>query len=112
VRVNLSSCRGLLSGWLIALTAPLLVDPNTIAAAAAAGLGDRARIALAATELLGAAFFAFERTVMAGFALLSITFVPVAVIHVHHGEMPYWLAAYSIAATFLLYFTRRRQAGE
>jgi hypothetical protein len=111
VRVNLSSCRGLLSGWLVAVTVPLLVHPHTIAAWSATGLGDRARIALAAAELLGAALFAFERTVMAGFTLLLMTFVLAAVIHVHHDEMPYSLAAYSIAGTLLVYLTRRRPAG-
>jgi hypothetical protein len=107
VRVNLASGRGLLSGWLVAVTVPLLADAHTIAAWSAASLGNRARIALAAVEFFGAGLFAFERTVMAGFVLLLATFVPAAVIHVHHDEMPWWLAVYSIAGTLLMYFTLR-----
>jgi hypothetical protein len=110
MRVDLSSCRGLLSGWLLAVTVPLLVSPHAIAAWSVAGLGDRARIALATAEIFGAAFFAFERTAMAGFALLLATFVLAAFIHVHHGEMPYSLAAYSIAGAILLYLTQRRRS--
>lgn len=36
-----ASGRGLLSGWLIAATITLLVDPHIIAAWSAAGVGDR-----------------------------------------------------------------------
>jgi len=107
MRVNLASCRGLLSGWLVAATIPLLFDPHTIAAWSAAGLGNRSRVALSAVELLGATLFAFERSVVAGFALLLASFSLAAVIHVHHGEMPWWLAAYSIAGILLLHLTRR-----
>jgi hypothetical protein len=110
VRVNLSGCRGLLSGWLVALTMPLLVHAHTIAASSAAGLGDRARVALATGEIFGAAFFAFERTAMAGFALLLMTFALAAAIHVRHGEMPYSLAAYAIVGAILLYLTQRRRS--
>jgi hypothetical protein len=110
VRVDLSSCRGLLSGWLAAVTVPLLIHPHSIAAASAAGLGDGARIALATGEIVGAALFAFERTAMAGFTLLMMTFVVAAVIHVHLGDRPYSLAAYSIAGAILLYLTQRRRS--
>jgi hypothetical protein len=108
--MNLSSCRGLLSGWLVAASVPLLVNPHTVAAASAAGLGDHVRITLATAEIVGAALFAFERTVMAGFALLLMTFVLAAVIHVHHGEMPFWLAAYAIAGAILMYLTQRSRS--
>jgi hypothetical protein len=67
VRVNLASGRGLLSGWLVAVTVPLLFDADTIAAWSAAGLGKPARVALASVELLGAGLFAFERTLIPGF---------------------------------------------
>jgi hypothetical protein len=107
VRVNLASGRGLLAGWLIALTIPLLFDPHSIAAWSAAGLGDASRIALAAIEVAGAALFAFERVALAGFALLLASFIPAAVIHVHHDEAPWRLALYSIAALLLSLYTRR-----
>jgi hypothetical protein len=110
VRVILSSCRGLLSGWLVALSMPLLVHAHTIAASSAAGLGDHARVALATGEIFGAALFAFERTAIAGFALLLMTFALAAVVHVHHGEMPYSLAAYSVVGAILLYLTQRRRS--
>ena len=70
MRVILTSGQGLLSGWLIAATIPLLIDPHTIAAWFVAGLGDRSRVGLASVELFGAALFAFELSVVAGFALL------------------------------------------
>ena len=54
MRVILASGRGLLSGWLIAATISLLIDPHTIVAWSA------------------------------------------AVIHIHHDEMPWWLAVYSL----------------
>jgi hypothetical protein len=107
MRVILGSWRGILSGWLIAATVPLLANPRSIAAWTAAGLDDRSRIGLATVELLGAALFAFERTAAAGFALLLAAFVAVAVVHMHHREMPWWLAAYSLAGIGLLYLTRR-----
>lgn len=107
MRVILASGRGLLSGWLIAATIPLLIDPHTIAAWSAASLADRSRVGLATIELLGAALFAFELPVVAGFALLLTSFIAAAVIHIHHNEMPWWLAVYSIAVILLLYFTRR-----
>jgi hypothetical protein len=99
----------LLSGWLAAVTMPLLAHSETIAAWSATGLGDHARIALAAAELIGAALFAFERTAIPGFALLLMTFVLAAVIHLHRGEIPYWLALYTIAGTMLLYMTQRHR---
>jgi hypothetical protein len=109
MRVTLGSCRGILSGWLIAATVPLLADPRSIAAWTATGLGDRSRIGLAAAELLGAALFAFELTAAAGFALLLAAFVVVATLHIHHREVPWWLAAYALAGVVLLYFTRRER---
>jgi hypothetical protein len=75
MRVILASGRGLLSGWLIAATVPLLVDSHSIAAWSAAGVGDGWRVGLAAMELLGAALFAFEVPAVAGFALLLASFV-------------------------------------
>ena len=107
MRVILASGRGLLSGWLIAATIPLLIDPHTIVAWSAAGLGNRSRVGLAAIELLGAALFAFELPVVTGFVLLLASFIAAAVIHIHHDEMPWWLAVYSFAGILLLYFTRR-----
>jgi hypothetical protein len=107
MRAILASGRGLLSGWLIAATVPLLVDPHTIAAWSAAGVGDRWRVELAAMELLGAALFAFEVPAVVGFALLLASFVIAAVIHISHDEMPWWLAVYLIAGILLVYCTRR-----
>jgi hypothetical protein len=107
VRVSLASSRGLLGGWLIAASAPLLLDPHMIAQWHAAGLGDWSRVVLATLEILGAAMFAFERTGLAGFALLLASFVSAAVIHLHHGQAPWWLAVYAIMGAVLLYFTRR-----
>lgn len=107
MRSSIASGRGLLSGWLIAATFPLLVDPHAIAASSAAGLGTRSRIALAAVEVLGAALFAFEFSVVAGFALLLVAFVAAAVIHMHQGEMPWWMVAYTVPGMMLLYCTLR-----
>jgi hypothetical protein len=42
--------------------------------------------------LLGAVLLAFELPAVAGFALLLASFVPAAVTHIHHDEMPWWLA--------------------
>ncbi len=109
MRVILGSCRGIMSGWLIAATVPLLADPRSIGAWTAAGLSDEARIGLATAELFGAGLFAFELTAAAGFALLVGSFIVAATIHIHHREMPWWLAAYSIAGLFLLYLTRRER---
>lgn len=107
MRVSLASCRGLLSGWLIAATIRLLIDPNTIAVWSAAGLGSRLRIALSTIELLGAAMFAFERSVTPGMVLLLASFALAGAVHVHDGQLPWWLAAYSMAGLLLLYLTRR-----
>jgi hypothetical protein len=109
MRLILGNCRGILSGWLIAVTIPLLAEPRSIAAWSATGLGDPSRIGLATMELLGAALFAFERTVAAGFALLLASFTVAAVLHLHHRELPWWLAAYTLAGTLLLYFSRRER---
>jgi len=107
VRVMLASGRGLLGGWLIAATIPLLFNPHAIAAWSAAGLGDGTRIALAAIEIAGAALFAFDRAALAGCVLMLPTFISAADIHVRHDDAPWWLALYSIAAILLLLFTRR-----
>ena len=107
MRLILASGRGLLSGWLIALTIPLLIDPHTIAVWSAAGLGDRSRVGLAIIELLGAALFAFEVPIVVGLSLLFASFIPAAAIHIRHNEMPWWLGAYAIAGLLLLHFTRR-----
>lgn len=106
MRGAVASTRGILSGWLLKATLPLLVSPHAIAEWTAAGVGDRARVALAATELLGAAFFAFEWSAVAGFILLSLSFADAAVIHVEHGEIPWWLGGYLVASAILLYWTR------
>jgi hypothetical protein len=66
VRVILASGRGLLSGWIIAMTVPLLMSAHAIEASSYAGLGDASRIGLARVELLGAVLFAFEVPVAAG----------------------------------------------
>jgi hypothetical protein len=107
MRVTVASGRGLLSGWLIAATIPLLIDPHTIAAWSAAGVGDRWRLGLAAIELLGAVLFAFELPAVVGFALLLASFALAAVIHISRDETPWWLAVYLIAGILLLYCTRR-----
>jgi hypothetical protein len=107
MRSSIASGRGLLSGWLIAATVPLFADPHAIAASSAAGLGARSRVALAAVEILGAALFAFEFSVVAGFVLLLGSFVAAAAIHIHQNEMPWWLAAYTVAGMVLLYCTLR-----
>ncbi|HKC16029.1 MAG TPA: hypothetical protein VKC11_04915 [Steroidobacteraceae bacterium] len=107
MRLILASARGLLSGWLIALTLPLLVDPHTISAWSAASLGSRSRMLLAAAESLGAALFAFEAQVAAGLVLLIASFVGAGIVHLHHGEVPWWLVAEAIAATLLWRFTAR-----
>lgn len=89
------------------MTVPLLHDPHAIAGLSAAGLHDPLRIGLAATELMGAALFAFEATAGAALLLLLISFAVAAVIHLHLGDKPWWLAAYAIAGILLLYFTHR-----
>lgn len=109
MRSSLASARGLLGGWLLAVTVPLLTDAATISAWAAAGLHDRARIGLAAAELLGAVLFAFERPIIAGFALLLGSFSVAAAVHIQVGKAPWHLALYALAAILLLYFTRRRE---
>jgi hypothetical protein len=101
MRLTLASARGLLSGWIIALTIPLLNDPRTIAAWSAAGLGGRSRLLLAAIELLGAALFAFETSVRAGLVLLVLIFLAAGAAHLHQGRIPWWLLAYAIAAILL-----------
>jgi hypothetical protein len=99
----------LLSGWLIAVTVRLLTDPYAVAAWSAAGAGERSRVGLASVELLGAALFAFDTSVVAGFVLLLGSFIGAAAIHIHHGELPWWLAAYSAAGIIMLYCTLRAQ---
>ncbi len=113
MRLILASARGLLGGWIIALTVPLLIDPHAIAAWSAVGLGNRSRMLLAAAELLGAALFAFETPILAGLALLMAAFVAAGVLHLHHGETPWWLVAYAVVALLLWRFTvRSRRTGE
>jgi hypothetical protein len=97
VRVILASGRGLLSGWIIAMTVPLLMSAHAIAASSSAGLGDASRIGRATVELLGAVLFAFEVPVAAGS-------------HAHHHEAPWWLALYAIAGAVLLYLNAPRHA--
>jgi hypothetical protein len=109
VRVVVASIRGILGGWLIKATLPLLVSPHAIAEWTAAGIGDRARVTLAIVELLGAALFVFEWSTLAGFILLTLSFAYAAVIHVQHGEMPWWLGIYLVTSALLLYWTRRAQ---
>jgi membrane protein implicated in regulation of membrane protease activity len=58
-------------------------------------------------ELLGAALFAFEPAVIAGFALLMGSLVAAAALHMHMSRIPWHLAFYALAAALLLYFTRR-----
>ncbi len=107
MRLILASARGLLSGWLIALTLPLLFAPHTIGAWTAAGLGSASRVLLAVLELLGAALFAFETPLLAGLVLLIVSFTAAGVVHLHHGEMPWWLVVYSLVAMLLWRFTVR-----
>jgi hypothetical protein len=107
IRLLATSARGLFSGWLLALTVPLLSDAVTISAWNAAGLGDQVRIVLAVVELLGAALFAFETLITAGFALLLGAFAFAAALHAHFGKAPWHLALYAFIAALLLYFTKR-----
>jgi hypothetical protein len=107
MRVILASGRGLLGGWLMAMTVPLLHDPRAIAGWSAAGLHDTIRIGLAATELIGAALFAIERTAASGLVLLLISFSAAAAIHLRLGDRPWWLAGYAIAGILLFYLTHR-----
>jgi hypothetical protein len=109
LRVAVASARGILSGWLLAATLPLLVSPHAIAEWTATGLGNWARITLAVTELLGAVLFAFEWSAIAGFVLLALSFAYAAFIHLQHGNMPWWLGGYYVASLILLYWTRRAQ---
>jgi hypothetical protein len=106
MRLRLASVRGLFGGWLLAHTLPLLIDHREIGTWQAIGLGDRLRIGLATIELLGAVLFAFEATVSTGLALLLTAFAIAALIHIHHGQVPWWLAGYAIAAVLLWYFSR------
>ena len=107
MRLALASGRGLLGGFLIALTIPLLGDPHSIAAWSAMGLGAGTRVALALAELLGAALFAFEFAVVWGGALLIAAFAAAALLHMRQGELPWWLAAFALVAAALLYLTLR-----
>ncbi len=107
MRVSLASTRGLLGGWLVAATVSSLTVPAALAAWSAAGLGGFSRLAIGSAEILGAALFAFESTVLAGFALLLGTLLIAAVVHLRIGEGPWHLGAYALAAAVLLYFTRR-----
>ena len=104
-----ASARGLFSGWLLALTVPLLMDAMTISAWRAAGLGNQARIGLAIAELSGAALFAFEPLIAAGFGLLLGAFAFAAAVHIHFGKAPWHLAFYALLATLLVYFSKRGQ---
>jgi hypothetical protein len=105
MRLILASARGLLGGWLVAVTMPLLFDPHVVAAWDAAGLGNRSRVALATLELLGAVLFAFDAQAATGFALLLVSFIAAATLHLHLHEIPWWLAAYAIVGGLLLRFT-------
>jgi hypothetical protein len=97
VRIILASARGLLGGWLIAMTIPLLINQRAITALSAAGLHDQYRVALAAIEMLGAALFAFEAPAAVGLVLLLASFIAAAAIHLYHGDKPWWLAVYATA---------------
>ena len=106
----LASGRGLLGGWLVAHTLPLLIDHRDISAWTAIGLGDHLRLGLGTIELLGAVLFAFEATITTGFVLLLVAFVIAAIIHIHNGQVPWWLAGYAVAAVPLWYYSRRSAA--
>ena len=45
---------------------------------------------LAAVELLGAALFAFETPLVAGWALLMASFGAGGLVHLQYGEMGWW----------------------
>jgi len=77
-----------------------------IGARTVAGPHDCARFGLAAAELLGAALFAVEPLIVAGFVLLIGSFVFAAAVHVHLGKVPWHLAFYALVATLLLYCSR------
>jgi len=101
VRTVLASGRGLLGGWLIAATMPLIESTHAIAAGSAEGLGDSVRITLATLELSGAALFAFESSVNIGAWMLLTSFAVAASIHLHNRQLAWWLGAYTVAALLL-----------
>jgi hypothetical protein len=107
MKVALAGCRGLLGGWIVAVTIPLLLAPAAIAQSSVIGLGDRSRIALASAEILGALLFPFQRVVTAGAVLLLAAFLVAAALHFHHGEWPWRLGAYAAAVIVLERFTIR-----
>jgi hypothetical protein len=106
MRVVMATYRGLLGGWLIAATVPLLADFHPGATGVADGLWDPFRFGLAGIELLGAVLFAFEATVVAGLLLLLCSFTAAALIHIHY-QVPRWLALYALVALALWYATQR-----
>jgi hypothetical protein len=112
VRVPLAGARGLLGGWLLAATVTSLTGPAALAAWSAAGIGGFGRLAIGFAEILGAALFAFESTVVAGFVLLLGTLLVAAFVHIRLGESPWHLGAYALAAAGLLYLTHRVGVGE
>jgi len=111
VRVNLAVARGLLAGWILAVTVPLLVDTATIAAWTGIGLGFRLRWTLALVEITGAVLFAFERTVAVGAVLLIATFLVAATLHVRHGLWPWWLGIYALTVVTLARATHQAGRG-
>ena len=106
MRIVMATCRGLLSGWLIATTVPLLAYFHPGSTWVAGGFADPFRFGLAGIELLGAALFAFEATVVAGLPLLLCSFTSAALIHIHY-QVPWWPPFYALAALALWYATRR-----
>jgi len=110
VRVDLAAARGLLAGWIVAVTLPLLFKAATIAEWASIGLGDRARWTLASIEIIGALLFAFERTVIPGAVLLITTFLAAAALHIRHGLWPWWLASYAVIVLVLTWVTAKPAA--
>ena len=107
MRVNLAAARGLLAGWIVAVTVPLLIDAATIAAWTGSGLGARSRWTLALAEISGALLFAFQHTVAVGMVLLIGTFLVAAALHVHHGLWPSRLGIYALCVIVLARATQQ-----
>jgi hypothetical protein len=107
MQLILASSRGVLCGWLTALTIPPLIDPRAIAACSAAALHDPIRSEPAANELFGAALCAFEGSALAGLKLLPASFTAAAAIDLRHGEIPRWLALSAAMGILLPYVMHR-----
>ena len=112
MRTMLTGIRGLFGGYLFALTLRLLIDPTTIAAWAAAGLGDVGRFGLAGAELIGAVCFTFEKSLLPGAILLFTSFGVASLLHLHAHERPWRFIIYSALTVALMLSPRRLERFE